>query len=120
MGGRGWWGGECRHKQSIIHLPSIITTVICSLRTSSGHCGLRSDSTRPPSEPPGGRGSLPFLTGPLLRPALNQPLVFMSAELQPQDKAVSRFEDKGVACPLRSLLQRGEIGEEGRGVLPFF
>lgn len=32
-----------------------------------------------------------FLKGPWSDPVLNQPLVFTSAELQPRDKAVSRF-----------------------------
>lgn len=109
------WGGGSRHEQSITHL--LVMTVISSLRTSSGHCGPRSDFARPPllhpwppSMPLGERGTLLFLTDPFLLPALNQPLVLLSAKLQPQDTTVSR-----------SLLGRGKIGEgEGRRDLLYF
>lgn len=46
-----------------------------------------------PRGPSSGEKGVPplFLTGPSLHPALNQPLVLMSAKLQPQDTAISRF-----------------------------
>lgn len=86
-----WGEGGKQTQQCITHLCSLTRAVMRSLRTSSGRCGLRSEATRPPSLPLEGRGLLPFLTGPSLLPALNQPLVLVSARLQPRDTAVSRF-----------------------------
>lgn len=55
-----------RHKQSITHLPLLIMAAISSLKTSSGRCGLRSDSTRAFLWREGGPS--PVSHGPLLTP----------------------------------------------------
>lgn len=105
--GRGRGG---RRKQSIAHLPSLITTSRSSSGTSSGAVDSH---LSPRSHPPSlwwGEVPPPFLT----RPALNQPLVFLSPELWPQDKAVSRFSmTRGRPVPSGALSGRGEIAKDG-------
>lgn len=108
-----------RHKQSITHLPLLIMAVISSLKTSSGRCGLRSDSTRAFLWREGGPS--PVSHGPLLTPCPESaPCPHVCKTPASGHSNFKVLHDKEVACPLRSLLWRGENGErEGRGGLLF-
>lgn len=108
-----------RHKQSITYLPLLIMAAISSLKTSSGRCGLRSDSTRAFLWREGGPS--PVSHGPLLTPCPESaPCPHVCKTPASGHSNFKVLHDKEVACPLRSLLWRGENGErEGRGGLLF-
>lgn len=107
----GAWVGQ--ETSAINHPSALITAVISSLRTSSGHCGLRSGSARPPSKPLVGRGPSSVSHASCSESA---PCPHVSRTPASGQSSLKGLDDKEAACPLRSLLRRGEIGEEeGRG-----
>lgn len=109
--GPGAWVGQ--ETSAINHPSALITAVISSLRTSSGHCGLRSGSARPPSKPLVGRGPSSVSHASCSESA---PCPHVSRTPASGQSSLKVLDDKEAACPLRSLLRRGETGEEeGRG-----